>query len=87
MDTSTFGISVEISEDDHHTEALATVTVRGREFSGWGRARRNPSDPNVPLIGEELAIARALTDLSHHLVDAAAGAIEAYEGRPVDLYT
>jgi Domain of unknown function (DUF1876) len=37
------------------------------------------------VVGEELAIARALSELSHHLVDAAAQAIESFEGHPVRL--
>ena len=52
-------------------------------YAGWGRARRNPTDPAIPQIGEELASARALADLSHRLVEAAATAIEAFEGKPV----
>jgi hypothetical protein len=40
----------------------------------------------VPLVGVELAAARALSDLSHQLVIAAAQRIEDYEGRPVSLH-
>jgi len=39
----------------------------------------------VPRIGEELATARALADLSHQLVHAAADNIEAIEGHEVTL--
>jgi hypothetical protein len=42
-------------------------------------------DPDVPSIGEELAAARALADLSHQLVDAASHDVEAFEGHPVRL--
>ena len=42
-------------------------------------ARRNPLDPRV-RIGEELAAARALSDLAHKLFDVAANAIERFEG-------
>ena len=47
-----------------HDQVL-TGTSTGRR--GWGRARRNPTDPEMPSVGEEIAAARALADLSHHL--------------------
>jgi Rv2632c-like len=78
-------VEIAIDEDDNHTEARATVRVGEKEFHGWGRARRNPNDPNVPMVGEELAIARALSELSHQLLGAAADAIEAFEGHPISL--
>jgi hypothetical protein len=78
-------VEVVLDEDPDHTDATATVTVRGTTFTGQGRARRNPADPNVPMIGEELATARALADLSHKLLEAAAEAIGRLEGRPPHL--
>jgi hypothetical protein len=80
-------VTVIMEENEERTEATARVTVRDRQFTGWGRARRHPSDPQVPAVGEELAMARALSHLSHRLVDAAAETIEAYEGHPVHLVT
>lgn len=79
------GLDARIEEDDESTETGVTVRIRGRDFTGRGRARRNPTDPSVPLIGEELSLARALNDLAHHLVEAAADRIEEHEGRPVTL--
>jgi hypothetical protein len=32
---------------------------------------RNPSDPSIPVIGEELAIARSLAELSAQMLEAA----------------
>lgn len=84
-ETRPLTVEITITENEDRTEAKATTKVRGREFSGWGRARRNPSDPNIPVVGEELAVARALSELSHHLVSAAADAIERFEGHPVAL--
>jgi hypothetical protein len=60
--------------------------VRDRDFSGWGRARRHPTDPEMPVVGEELAVARALSDVSHQLVVAAADSLESALGRPVALH-
>jgi hypothetical protein len=78
-------IEVELEEDPDHTDAKVTLRIGDKEYGGWGRARRNPSDPNVPRIGEELAVARALSDLSHHLVEAAVAEIEAHEGHEVNV--
>ncbi len=80
-----WSIKVFLTEDQHTTQADALLKVDGREFRGWGRAWRNPADPDVPVIGEELATVRALTDLSHQLLHAAVGAIEEFEGHNVSL--
>jgi hypothetical protein len=78
-------ITLHFSEDDDHTDARAVLTLRGATFTGWGRARRNPSDPNVPMVGEELATARALSDLAHKLLDGAAEGISEFSERPAHL--
>jgi hypothetical protein len=83
---SSLRIDVTMTEDADHCEAVARVRMREREFSGWGRARRNPSDPEMPLVGEELAVARALSEVSHQLVVAAADSLESALGRPVALH-
>jgi hypothetical protein len=79
-------IQVFFEEDELETEAKAELRIADRELGGWGRARRNPSDPDRPRVGEELAAARALSELSHRLVDAAADEIEEFEGRRVHLH-
>lgn len=43
-------IEVLFQETDDETEAV--LDLRGERVAGWGRARRNPSDPAVPQIGE-----------------------------------
>jgi len=48
-----------LSEDDSDTIAYAVLNLRGDHFEAVGKARRNPTDPPMPVIGEELAIARA----------------------------
>lgn len=79
-------IEVLLQETDDETEAEAVLELRGERVAGWGRARRNPSDPAVPQIGEELATARALLDLSHKLLEAATAQIERYEGHRVSVH-
>ncbi|MGD9704264.1 MAG: DUF1876 domain-containing protein [Acidimicrobiia bacterium] len=80
-------VTITFREDDESTRADAVIGGAGFDLEGWGRARRNPVDPDVPMIGEEVAAARALTDLAHHLLDRAAHSIESWEGRPVHLHT
>lgn len=86
LDRTSLRVDVAISEDADHCDAVARIRVRDRDFSGWGRARRHPADPQMPLVGEELAVARALSDLSHQLVVAAADSLESALGRPVALH-
>jgi hypothetical protein len=78
-------VDVSLEEDETSTEATARVTIGDVDHSGSGVAKRNPDDPNVPAIGEELATARALSDLSHKLVEAAATTLEDALGKPVSL--
>lgn len=85
-DRSSLRVDVTITEDEEQAEAVARVRVRDHDFAAWGRARRNPEDPNVPVVGEELAVARALSDLSHQLVGAAADTLESKIGRSVSLH-
>ncbi|MFN2525472.1 MAG: DUF1876 domain-containing protein [Actinomycetota bacterium] len=84
-ETKSVTVEVSLNEDSSHTEARAILRIGDQELSGEGLARRNPDDPNVPVVGEELATARALADLSHQLVETAAKAIEGFVGRPVKL--
>ncbi|HEX7097579.1 MAG TPA: DUF1876 domain-containing protein [Acidimicrobiales bacterium] len=82
----TWNVQVAIDETDDETRAKATVEVDGHPVTGWGRARRNPADPRVPRIGEELAVARALGELSHRLLDAAVVEIEQFSSRDVRVH-
>ena len=86
VERASMRIDVSLSEDTDHCEAIARVRMRDRDFAGWGRARRHPADPAMPVVGEELAVARALSDLSHQLVVAAADSLESALGRPVALH-
>jgi hypothetical protein len=87
-ETKVWTVEIAIEEtSEGHTEAKALLVVEGdRRFGGWGRARRNPADPEMPRVGEELATARALSDLAHNLVDEAARTIEQHEGRPARVH-
>jgi hypothetical protein len=84
--TKVFTVEVEIAEHPEHTEARAQLDLGGEPHGGWGRARRNPADPDRPRIGDELAMARALSDLAHNLLDDVANQIEASEGMHPQLH-
>lgn len=81
----TWQVTIGFVEEDDRTRADAILEFGGQRFHGWGRAKRSPGDPMVRVIGEELAAARAMSDLSHQLLHAAADRIEEFEGHPVDI--
>lgn len=72
-----WSMAVFVAEIDGETDAEAFLTkADNRNFSGRGKAKMNPADRNVAVIGEEIAIARALSDLSHKLLHSAAVGVE-----------
>ena len=84
--TKTWTVQVTIDEEGDRTRADAVLHTRdATALRGTGRARRNPVDPDVPEIGDELAVARALSALAHELLEAASADIEAVVGGPVRL--
>ena len=85
MPDQTWGMSIAFTEEGDRTRADAILELASKRFHGFGQAKRAPGDPNVPVIGEELAAARALSDLSHQLMQEAADRIEQFEGHPVSL--
>lgn len=81
-----WSVTVDIDEHDGRTRAVARLHTRDTDrLVGVGLARLNPADKDVPEIGDELATARALSDLSHHLLNAAAEDIEQITHMPVHL--
>lgn len=69
-------VEISLREEDGRTLAKAHLTAGGVGMVGHGLARRNPSDQQVTQIGEEVAAARALSDLAHQLLGDAADQIE-----------
>ena len=66
------------SEHEGETRAEARFTMGGGvSVTGHGTARRNPANEDVTKIGEELAVARALSDLAHKLLHVATADVEA----------
>jgi hypothetical protein len=84
--SKTLDVVVTFEESDDHTDAHASLVLEGEKFSGFGRARRAPGDPDVPTVGDELALARAMHELSTRLLEAAEKGVADFEGRQVDLH-
>jgi hypothetical protein len=84
--TKRWSVEIYIDEHDGTTRAEARLkTADETHLVGVGTARLNPHDVNVPEIGDELAAARALSELAHRVLEAAADDIEGTTRRPVHL--
>ena len=72
--------------DDDTTRAEARLVNPDRTgLVGTGIAKRNPHDLEVPEIGDELAVSRALGHLARMLLDATSDDIAAVRHTPVHL--
>jgi hypothetical protein len=71
-------IKVHIEEDDTTTTVRTVLDLMGDHFEARGRARRNPMDEPMPVVGEELALARALNGLQMNVMEAAQDKIARY---------
>jgi Domain of unknown function (DUF1876) len=79
-------VDILVGEDEGRTYAEARLhTEIGDHLVGIGRAKLNPNDYDVPEIGDEIAVARALTDLGHRLLITAAMDLEQVTNQPVRL--
>jgi hypothetical protein len=79
-------IEVMVGENDGRTLATAELYDDiGNHLVGTGLARLNPADADVPEIGDEIAVGRALTDLGRRLLATAAADIEVMTNEPVSL--
>jgi len=82
----TWSVEIFIGEHDGETRAVARLHTDDRTgLIGTGMARLNPVDRNVPEIGDELAAARALSELSHKLLEAVVDDIAAVTHEPVTM--
>jgi Domain of unknown function (DUF1876) len=86
MPDQAWRVEIKFTEEDDRTRADAVLDLASERYHGYGRAKRAPDDPNVPVIGQDLAAARALSDLSHQLLHTAAERIEEFEGHPVKVH-
>jgi uncharacterized protein DUF1876 len=81
-----WNIAIEIDEHDGRTRATARLDAGATELTGVGLARLSPEDHDVPQIGDELATARALAELSHQLLEATAMDIEQITHQPAHVH-
>ncbi|NXY93011.1 DUF1876 domain-containing protein [Streptomyces sp. BR123] len=73
---------VYLFEEDRTTKVRVELDTGTTKLTGHGTAHCNPADADVPEIGDELAAARAMEDLSAQLKRLAQGDMEAAETRP-----
>ena len=86
MPPAGWNVEIQFEEDESLTSAASLLQLpEGTALQGRGQARRNPADPAQPQIGEEIAAARALSDLVHQLLDKAAAEIEDVTHKPAHL--
>jgi hypothetical protein len=79
-------VRIDLFESGGETNAHAVlITDAPQHLDARGHAHRKSGDPDVPEIGDEIAVARALRGLSERLLGTAADDISAMEGRPVSL--
>lgn len=75
-------VEMEFTEDERHTRAVAVVRLPdGTEIRGHGHASRHRVDENQPRVGEEVAGARALNELTMRLLTKAHDEIDEVSGR------
>jgi len=74
----TIACEIRIEENESDTLVHADLTLGGDHFEATGRARRNPHDKPMPVVGEELAAARALSSLALQVMEAAQHKIERF---------
>jgi uncharacterized protein DUF1876/uncharacterized protein DUF1918 len=81
-----WSVDLYLFEQDDATMAHAVLhTDAPTRLESQGETRRNPSDVDVPEIGDEVAAARALRRLADRLLGIASDEIEAIEGHQVNL--
>jgi hypothetical protein len=84
--TRRWTVEILVGEEDGRTYAEAHLDDDvGNHLRGNGLARRNPADPDVPEVGDEIAAGRALTDLGRRLLRTAAVDLQEVTHQPVNL--
>ena len=81
----TWHVTLNVFDHEDGTAAHAVLTTDDGTVEGHGHARRNPSDVDVPEIGDEVAAARALHDLGVELLKLASQDIGAVQHENVHL--
>jgi Rv2632c-like/Domain of unknown function (DUF1918) len=84
--TKKWSVDIYLYEDENATAANAVLhsDVPG-PLDVRGEARRRPADPDLPEVGDEVAVARALRGLADRLLEMASHDLSDAEGHPVSL--
>jgi hypothetical protein len=85
MHTRTWNAQIFLFEQDGETRADAVLDTGDNTLHGHGAARCHPGETDIPEIGDELAVARALTDLGRKLIGTATDDLEGVGHRPAQL--
>jgi len=79
-------VRVSLFESGDDTSAsVVLLSDAPTHLTAHGESRRSTHDPDVPEIGDEVAVARALRHLADRLLDAAEEDIEAMTGEPAQV--
>ena len=78
-----WNVSVSIDEYQGRTRATAWLRWRDQEAVGIGLAKLNPADRYLAEIADDLAVARALSDLARRMMSVTAHHIETVTEKPV----
>jgi hypothetical protein len=79
-------VNIDLFESGDDTTAHAVLVAESpQRIDARGEAHRNPADAQVPEIGDEVAVARALRRLSDRLLEVASADITGGQGRPAKL--
>lgn len=85
-ETRLLTLNLQVVEAGARTTADVGMTTNGGQMMhGHGTARRHPDDPEVPQIGDEIAVARALFEMGHKLLNHASREIGERQHRRIDL--
>ena len=86
MATRNRTVDIFVGERDGHTVARARLhTADPTSLEATGYAHLNPTEEDVPEIGDEVAVSKAQSALSHRLLEAAAGDMEDITHTPASL--
>ncbi|MFE2547390.1 DUF1876 domain-containing protein [Streptomyces sp. NPDC059355] len=80
--TSEWNTHLYLFEEEHTTKVRVELDTGTTRLTGHGTARCNPTDKDVPEIGDELAAARALENLAEQLKRTAYGDMAAAGAAP-----
>ncbi|MFJ6934421.1 DUF1876 domain-containing protein [Streptomyces sp. NPDC101132] len=80
--TTEWKTQIHLFEEDRTTKVRVELDTGTAKLTGHGTARCNPTDADVPEIGDELAAARAMEDLGAQLKRLAYGDMEDAGTRP-----